>query len=336
VSDAEALGAWLAVHAGRPAPPRPPGAPAREAAAANGVAALLARALRDAGHPVDDALRQARGQEVAMALRSDGVADAVLRALSGAGIPTLALKGVAWRRALYAPRGWVRAPGDLDLLVSADQLEPARAVLDGMGFVPSDKHPPGFYRDHHHLRPLLLRGDAAIVVDLHHALLKPSHPFRVDLARMWERSVPLEGGPDEARRLDDLDLCLHTVLQVDHDDAYGGKGRAMLDLLLWRATRSLDDGAIAERAAEMGAETQWRRFRSALTHVFGIPAPPDARGGAWARILPRAAWRRDRDVPRVSSGERIASFTSRRASRSRRRLPQLHRLRHETACGRAP
>lgn len=287
------LGAWLAGLVGNPVPPDLPGRGSIALAESNGVAALLATAVRDDGRDPPDALKVAQGREVAMALRSDGVADAILQRLDAVGIDVIALKGLALRRALYQPRGWVRVPGDLDLLVRPDQVEAAREELDAMGFEPSPKHPRGFYRSHHHIRPRLLRDDAAVVVDLHHALLKPPHPFTVDLDALWDRSVPLEGGPGRARRLEDHDLALHTILQVDHDDAYGGKGRALLDILLWRDHRDLEDGRLEARAREFDGDVACARFRAALSHVFGLPLPPGARAGAWGRILPRAAWRRE-------------------------------------------
>ena len=291
---AAALGLWLAGSVGVARPSRPISAAACDLAVSNGVAAILLRQIAEAGAPgaAVERLKAARGREVALALRVDQVAANLFEAFGSAGIPLVALKGVALRRALYAPLGMVRAPGDLDVLVRTESLDAARAILDEHGFEPSRKHPRGFYRSHHHIRPRLLRGDAAIVVDLHHALLKPPHPFRLDLEQIWERSVALEDAPAGIRRLGDLDLALHSVLQIDHDDAYGGKGRALYDLLLWIHTRALDPVALQARAEELGAVDAWRRVQSAISQVFGLG---DASGGLrnrwWGTTLRAAVWR---------------------------------------------
>jgi putative nucleotidyltransferase-like protein len=97
-------------------------------------------------------------------LAVDAVAADVISAFRQAGIRPILLRGPALARLLYDDR--VRAYGDIDLLVSLDDVAKAEGVLSELGFTPSPNivH---FQRDH----AATWRRADRVDVDLHHTLV---------------------------------------------------------------------------------------------------------------------------------------------------------------------
>ncbi len=275
-------------------------------AADNKMAGLIHRALKDGGvfeeipPLLQWRLKEAQYREIAMDLQSEAAAQTLGKALRAAGIPVIALKGLALRSSLYAPHHWNRGPADIDLMVPRDELERAAKVMDEAGFVGLGKYPPAFYRHHHHLEPRTLPSRPGVLVDLHWTIARAPHPFQIDLEGMWRRSIPLEGGDGIFRRLDDLDQLLHLCIQLDHDDHYDGKIRSLFEAVAFLRLKEVDARALSARAREMQAQEAVSRALWVGFHLLGFPPPPGLprrgipaglRGRLWRAVVRRGLWR---------------------------------------------
>ncbi len=289
----------------RPRPLLAPDAAGLQLAYENGMAGLLYRVLRDDG-AFDDLppllrqrLKDTRNREVAMDLQSEAAAQRLGEAFRAADIPAIALKGLALRSVLYAPRRWNRGPADIDLLVPRELLTRAEEVMDEAGFVRLGKYPAHFYRNHHHVEPRTMPNRPGILVDVHWTIARAPHPFQIDLEGIWRRAVPLEGGGELFDRLDDLDQVLHLCIQLDHDDHYDGKIRSLIEAVAFFRFRGVDGRALSARAREMGAQGAMSRCMWIGSLLLGFPPPPGLsreeipgklRGRLWRAVVERGLW----------------------------------------------
>jgi hypothetical protein len=112
-----------------------------------------------------------------------------LKALARAGIPVLALKGLAMVLAVYRDLQ-SRAMADLDLLVPPERIHQAVTVLQPLGWSLRDPHPAGFDRSPGHVdHSVTLRHPERVEIDLHYYSLDENR-VPGDDDRLWERSRP--------------------------------------------------------------------------------------------------------------------------------------------------
>ncbi len=274
-------------------------------AARNGAASLLWSALSHAvgvdqlDAAVRTELRNARDREAALSLNSSAAAQRLVEGLLRTGIRVIALKGLAMRSTLYRPLNLTRAPGDIDVMVERKHLPLARDVLVQQGYVALGRYPLAHYDDHHHMEPYLRPDSPSIVVDVHWTPVYPTNPFHIVLEQWWEAAVPLEEAPPGLLRLSDLDVALHHALQLDHADAYLGKGRALFDLAAWILHRRVELPRLLERARSNGAAAVLPRVTTVIDRTFGTrmaravgerAAPAGLQGYAWRRVVAAALW----------------------------------------------
>ena len=157
---------------------------------------------------------------------------AVRRVLDGEGIALVALKGVAYLVGELPPSRW-RNLSDLDLLVSAADIERAEAVLQRGGWAPSgefDAYDQHYYRDWMHEVPPLIHPRRGTEVDIHHNLAPPVSRIRIDADRLWEDAVE---GPEvlghRTRVLGPADMLLHNAVHLFMNDELRGGLRDVVD-----------------------------------------------------------------------------------------------------------
>ena len=106
----------------------------------------------------------------------------VLRALSGAGMDCIALKG--WELRKLYPEPTMRQMADLDILVRPYDFEKIKAVMDGLGYSSGSesrwKHDSFKKKEAH--------------VEMHKRLTDDSTAIRAWERGMWERAKPTDGG----------------------------------------------------------------------------------------------------------------------------------------------
>lgn len=116
----------------------------------------------------------------------------LLAALDDAGVQPVVLKGVPLVRAVYG-RLDARFIGDNDLLVTAEQLDPALATLSSLGYRPRAAYPE--IELQHDGRTSFVRAAAAAAhVDLHLSAFEPRlFPVPAELVWAEREGVELEG-----------------------------------------------------------------------------------------------------------------------------------------------
>jgi len=273
----------------------------------NGMLPLLYRVLKDEG-VFDDLppllkLRMREAQELTAAF--DLTAEDAIRRLAekfaGASIPVIALNGTVLRSLIYEPRGWLRGPGELDLLLGRAAMEEAEQLVDACGFVRLGKLPPEYYLNHHRAEPRYLPNCPALRLNLHWDLVRPPHPFHLDLDGMWTRSLPLSPRYVKMRRLDDYDQLIHSCLRIDHDENYAGMIRPLMEALAFARRQKVDGHTLSARAREMGVQSELSRVLRTASLLLGLQGPAGLpklvgpgrlRSRIWRGLVERTLWQR--------------------------------------------
>lgn len=206
-----------------------------------------------------------------------GRAAALGAALSDAGIPAIALKGIVLAKTHYPAHG-ARLMTDLDLLIRQPQLDLAEKLLLRLGYeIACDARFARRLRwSHHHLPPYRHPrfGD---IVELHHNLAPPANALRVQPDRLWDDAAPLAALPGLLAP-HPRDLFVHSLLHLLHSSPVAGRLRDLLDLHLIAAT--MRDAAVWDglrsRAAEFGVTRYLTIGVHLLAAVFKTPIPPAA------------------------------------------------------------
>lgn len=151
--------------------------------------------LREAGVEVPEPHGQGFHMQSSVAEFQLGFAELVLRQIAAEArrleVDLLLLKGAALALTVYgAFRD--RPMGDLDVLVRPDEARRLwdRLREDGWGL--EYESGEDFYREHHHLPPLVRGGGSGVVLEIHRTLLPPRGPFPDEADGSWEHARRLE------------------------------------------------------------------------------------------------------------------------------------------------
>ena len=196
----------------------------------------------------DDVLKAAR------TLSIDRVTAEVVSAFDAAGIASILLKGPSIARWLYPEGG--RSYCDSDLLVPPGELDHAKAVLGGLGFVGAQDAWSRFEVPIENHASTFVRGGAGHrnpgTIDLHHTM----GPIPTPDDKVWEvfctHRLPLLVGGVEVQVLDRIGVALQIVLHALH---HGGGSHTLEDLR--RLVDTLPPGdwpEVARLAATLGVE----------------------------------------------------------------------------------
>jgi len=155
----------------------------------------------------------------------------VLRLLTDAGIPVIALKGAYLAVGVYGDIA-LRPMGDVDLLVPKNRLARARnAIMDG-GY--REQVERGYSRIgavceiSDHLVPLV--AGSGLVLEIHWTIENPLSPFRIDVDGLWERAIPVRVAGVEIQGLSPEDLLLHLCLHASARHGFENGFRGICDL----------------------------------------------------------------------------------------------------------
>lgn len=135
-----------------------------------------------------------------------------LTVLHDAGLRPIVLKGAFLAYSVY-PEPLLRTLGDVDLLLPQPELHTASDALLAGGFTSVADYAATFPKVEHHLPPYFLP-DSSITVELHHELLSPPHPFRIDVTAIRDRSVPRMLVGRETRVPAPVDALHHTCFHL--------------------------------------------------------------------------------------------------------------------------
>ena len=186
--------------------------------------------------------------------------------LQPAGIPLLALKGVAYLlRGM--PHATTRLLSDIDVMVPRDRLDAAERLLLDAGWqsTTTDPYDQHYYRTWSHELPPLLFPGRLLAVDVHHTICPPVSRLRPDPQRFWADAVAIDDGA--CKVLSPVDSVLHAAVHLFFDSDFDGRFRDLVDLARDAASvrgRRRDVGSRSSRArARRGSAgrstTRWRR-----------------------------------------------------------------------------
>jgi hypothetical protein len=168
-------------------------------AEAHGLVPLLYTQLQAAGVAIPPAIKQqllgyymqhAHATQVRTQVLSD-----ILTCYQTAGIDVLVLKGAALAHLVY-PQPLLRPMRDIDILVRAEAVYHAYALLPEIGFTPSQGAHYGLGPDHHHLAAIKRAADGfSVSVEVHHALHlnERGDPLRYDAYAPTVQSFTIGG-----------------------------------------------------------------------------------------------------------------------------------------------
>lgn len=199
----------------------------------------------------------------------------VLQTLASAGVPVVLLKGTAVAYSVY-PNPVLRTMGDVDLWIPHAQLVPARQALHAIGYTvrSQEDHRPQALKDALTGETQMKRDrPGAGSVELHWNVYPGEwlrHTTCIDEAKIWARSVPIEGMNMRRPAAEDLVLHASVHLAVNHQMS-DGVMRTMLDIALARRTWEIDWEALAHRAKEWKVATAVWLVLSLVSEFFGDP-----------------------------------------------------------------
>ena len=272
-------------------------------------------------HGIDDGLaRRLAELRRPVALQNQVLFDGgstVLRALAGAGLDTLVLKGGALATSHYRDIG-LRPMHDLDVLVATADAPAAIEVLRRTGWASPSRITPAFISTQHAAH---LSGHGAARCDLHwHVYWECCQPDDDD--DLWASSVALDFGGVPTRMLGPADQLLHVLVH--------GSRRTQYPVLVW-----VPDAILTMRAGgidwdRLVAQAARRRFvlrtLTALEYLGeALDAPVPASVLARLRSLPVSPLERLEyaviNRPQGLLGELPSYWCNYLRSRERRRVP---------------
>lgn len=204
---------------------------------------------------------------------------AIAAAFDEAGVPLLLLKGAALGRMVYTSPA-ERPIGDLDLLIPAERLEPARQVLARRQYQAAGLFWLSRLQQRYRAElPLecFAPGRERLLVELHWSLVElPYYVDRIPMAEIWQDSVPAGDLPG-ARLPDPVTALLHSCA---HWALHHSQEQRLLWLLdvdrLARCDR-LDWDRVLDRATRWGLQLALRTIVLQAAAQLGSPVPAAVR-----------------------------------------------------------
>ena len=152
------------------------------------------------------------------------------KALRGASIPFVLLKGGAYIKGKFAP-----APGrllsDVDIMVPKDRLNEAEKALYGGGWFPTNlnAYDQRYYREWMHELPPMQHLERGTSLDLHHTILAPTALLKPDVAKLWAAVCPI-ANENGIFVLSPVDMVLHSATHLFHDGELEHGLRDLVDM----------------------------------------------------------------------------------------------------------
>jgi hypothetical protein len=202
------------------------------------------------------------------------VTERMVRVLQAAGVEPVLLKGVAQLACKLYPSPGLRLMGDLDILVSRDQAQPAMAALEGLGFAMEGT----FEEGHHHL-PRIRHIEYGVVAEVHIRLEHQADEPIVPVQWLLEHTVtaPLRGV--QVQIPDPTLMAAHNIhhSQLNHE-GYARKTielREVLDLAMMqhRFADAIDWREIDRRFQRMNQGPILATYLKYSQALFGQPMP---------------------------------------------------------------
>ena len=233
--------------------------------------ASLGRSSDVPGAVAQDMMRRSLATGMAMQRLERVLTDAV-QTLAAANIEVVLLKGAALASSVY-PTFADRPMNDIDLLVRGEEGTRAwRHLLDAGWHVGGDAREE-LYRDHQHLQPLHHPAIAGFRIELHTSLFGAEHPFRFDIASVWQARRASRYGPT-ASVPDPLHMFLHACVHFAWSHMFGfGAWRCFRDVTVLSEGGLLDWPSMSALAVESRTASAVYWTLRLARRVAGTPVP---------------------------------------------------------------
>jgi hypothetical protein len=255
-----------------------------------GVEGLVLKALQStplADWLPPDAVREldARREHLRrQALLWDLERDRVLHALGLRGVTPLLLKGSALRERVYDD-ATERSMGDLDVLVTSDEIDRSVAALREAGYLPDREDRVEKYRLYHFHQ--VMKHPRGFIVELHWALTDPASSVPLNAQQFSVRaSLSTRRSNTPVRVPSSEDLLLH-VLSQNENDAFGMLRRIVDIDRIVASSPNLDWAYLVRAATDAGLELVLSASLRLAQVLLRTDVPSDLSRGTGLPILSR-------------------------------------------------
>ena len=201
------------------------------------------------------------------------------RALAATGVRPVLLRGTAYIAAGLLP-AMGRVFTDIDLMVPKNRLAEVEAALMSHGWASTHHaaYDQRYYRQWMHELPPLRHIERQKVLNVHHAILPETARLRPSSAKLLANARVLENLPHFAM-LDDVDMVLHGMVHLFHNDDLGHALRDLSDLDLMLRHNGRAPGfwvGLIARAQELELSRPLFYGLRYTHRQLGTPVPQDA------------------------------------------------------------
>lgn len=154
----------------------------------------------------------------------------ISRALEGANVPCILLKGAAYVVAgIDAGNG--RLLSDIDIMVPHDRLVEAETAFARNGWMTTklDAYDQRYYRQWMHELPPMRHLTRGTSLDIHHTILPPTARLRPNVELLW-RSANALSEPAGMMVLGGKDMILHSATHLFHEGEFDNGLRDLFDM----------------------------------------------------------------------------------------------------------
>jgi hypothetical protein len=248
----------------------------------NAVLAYLAQRAQAAGVFADlpeaprVAMASARTGAHRLAQLARWEVEQVAQVMRRAGIPLIALKGVAYLLR-DMPHADTRLITDVDVMVPRAEIEAAEKDLLAAGWRMAnlDAYDQSYYRRWSHEIPPLRYPGRLLGVDVHHTICAPVSRLRPDPNAFWAHAMPTR--MPGVRVLSPVDSVLHAAVHLFFDSDFDSRFRDLIDLHEMTVAFGEDAQfwpALVARAAELDLGRPLYYTVRMLDAILHTPLPP--------------------------------------------------------------
>jgi hypothetical protein len=197
----------------------------------------------------------------------------VIELLESASIPALPFKGPTLALAAYHNLA-LRSFGDLDILVTREDVWRVRDLLQSAGYTAKVQVKPGLESAYlNSYDELVMYGPDHALVEIHWAFVPPHFSFDLDFLNCWSRCVEISLANRTLPSLHPEDLLL--VLAV-HGSKHCWSHLGLVCDVAWLVTsQPLDLKSVLQRSRALGVHRMVLLALALASKVFGVPVPAE-------------------------------------------------------------
>lgn len=186
----------------------------------------LSRTNSHKHNPAAETLRQDFLRNTARNIRLYQELKGILRKLKESNIKVILLKGAFLAEKVYANIG-LRPMTDMDLLIHQEDLEPAIALMKGLGYTPERPYWSEVDGELHFHAPMMVKNGKFL--ELHWNLTRETNLSQINIDSLWGRAQPSSEG-DNLWVLSPSDLVIHLAVHAAYGHQFYNQFLSLVDL----------------------------------------------------------------------------------------------------------